>query len=211
MNKISNTAKPDQPTARLDGSPRKRGILQSLGTYLPPPERFPFPTVRHHKVRGKMNPIVRLQNLACVCPFLLGGVKSTKSRLLEHLSNTLTSSSGALEVTSVDPISNSLTLRMTRLEPFSSPGVFITYLFHSHWFLAHPLQFFIHPGIISEVHLAADQDHREAWAKMQNLRYPLHTSKLVERFHRLEHWLHTFSSTLSSESGESMAKQIRMT
>ena len=159
-----------------------------------------------------MNLKVRLQNLACFSPFLLvGGVKSTKSRLLEHLSNTLTGSSGALEVSSVNPISNSLTLRMTRLEPFFPAQACLS---HTSSTVTGPWFVFLSSSItLGSFRRSFLQPTKNIGMFGQKCvtSYIHYTRKLVERSHRLEHWFHASSSTFFSDSGESMAKQIRMT
>lgn len=68
------------------------------------------------------------------------------------------------------------------------------------------------PGVPPEILLAADQDNRKPGAKVHHLRNPLLAREAV-RIARVcyQGVRRTFSCTLSSESGESTAKQMRMT
>jgi len=122
------------------------------------PVRFPFRTVRHHRVQEKMGATVRLQNEAVrlLLATLAPGKESGTSRILEHLPNTLAGSSRALEV-----------LLSTNLLCHSHT------LLRSHWPLVRLPQFIDHPRIASEILLAGDQDYRKAGAEMHNLRDPL--------------------------------------
>jgi hypothetical protein len=69
--------------------------------------------------------------------------------------------------------------------------------------------------VVTEIFLAADEDDGEATAEMNDFGDPLVST--CQRFSYLESRAarrerrHTFSWTLSRESGESTAKQIRMT
>lgn len=72
--------------------------------------------------------------------------------------------------------------------------------------------------IVAEVFLAANKDDGEALAKVQHFRYPLDccihpsASSVPCLLSSQTKWsLRTFSCTLSKESGESTAKQMRMT
>lgn len=73
------------------------------------------------------------------------------------------------------------------------------------------------PRVVTQILLAADEDDREALAEVQNFRDPLQAAGHVSAFRLGGDWgdgierVLTFSWTLSRESGESTAKQIRMT
>ena len=68
--------------------------------------------------------------------------------------------------------------------------------------------------VVSQILLAADENDRKTLAEVKNLGNPLY-GELLENdgFNLIANRgaLHTFSWTLSNESGESMAKQIRIT
>jgi len=122
------------------------------------PVRFPLRTVRHHRVREKKDAIVRLQNEAArlLLATLAPGKESSTSRILEHLPNTLASSSRALEVLlGANLLCHSHTL------------------LGSHWPLVRLPQLIDHPWITSEILLAGNQDYRKARAEMHDLRDPL--------------------------------------
>lgn len=80
------------------------------------------------------------------------------------------------------------------------------------------MEFFDRLLVVAEVFLAANEDDGEALAKVQHFRYPLcgctHpsvSSSLCLLPDQSKWSLRTFSCTLSNESGESTAKQMRMT
>ena len=72
-----------------------------------------------------------------------------------------------------------------------------------------------HSGVAPEILLAADKDDGETGAEVHDLGNPLHETcqaREGKRDHpRATGEKRTFSCTLSSESGESTAKQMRMT
>jgi hypothetical protein len=73
------------------------------------------------------------------------------------------------------------------------------------------VQLFHSLRIVTKIGFAANKDDGKTWAEVQNLRDPL-SMNLVSRCELecfVEHF--TFSWTLSRESGESTAKQMRMT
>jgi hypothetical protein len=77
--------------------------------------------------------------------------------------------------------------------------------------LVHPREVLDRLGVVAQVLFAGDEDDRQSLAKVEDLGDPL---RWVSRcgWRRLQELLsRTFSWTLSSESGESMAKQMRMT
>ena len=83
----------------MDQEGEKKGETVSRDAHAAPP-RIPFRTARHHRVQGKIRPTVRSQNEAVrlLLVALAPGKESSASRVLEHLSNSLPSSSRALEV-----------------------------------------------------------------------------------------------------------------
>jgi hypothetical protein len=97
------------------------------------------------------------------------------------------------------------------------------YLFRGNGLLRRLVQLLNSLLVVSQILLAADEDDGKAGAEVQNLGDPLERESLVSKClqaavlhmmpqHR-EHvsgWF-TFSWTLSNESGESTAKQMRMT
>ena len=96
--KLQHSRTTHQQTARLDGSRKKRGRRSPVRTCRP--GTISLSHLRHHRVQGKMNTTVRLQNKAVrlLLATLAPGKESSTSRVLEHLPNTLASSSRALEV-----------------------------------------------------------------------------------------------------------------
>lgn len=105
-----------------------------------------------------------------------------------------------------------------------------TYLFGRDGLLGGLGEFFNGLGVVTKIHLAANKDDGKALAEVKNLGNPLDKSQsyafktkplslLVYRHGRSHFHLsnnlgateRTFSWTLSSESGESTAKQIKMT
>lgn len=73
------------------------------------------------------------------------------------------------------------------------------------------VEFFDSAVVEAEILLAADEDDGQALAEMKDFGDPLCmiVSLMVSLSHKL--WRQTFSCTLSRESGESTAKQIKMT
>jgi hypothetical protein len=69
--------------------------------------------------------------------------------------------------------------------------------------------------VVSEILLASDEDDRQALAEVKNLGDPLSQGNkrvsIMTGTVRGGTRLHTFSWTLSRESGESIAKQMRIT
>ena len=86
----------------------------------------------------------------------------------------------------------------------------MAYLFRSHWPLIYHLQCLNHSGTTSEILFASYQEHRNTRTEMRNLEDPLHDDVSLKA-HQAEYAIRTFSLMLSSESGESIAKQIKMT
>lgn len=162
------------------------------------PSRLDFPSallIPHHSSSGKINPTIRLQNDAFGTLLLLALAKQSRSsRILEHLSNSLPGSSGALEVLlGADLLSYCHTLCIpSQSASCNNSGAVVTYLLRSHWSLVRLPQLLNHPGITSEILLAGDQDNGKTGAKMHNLRDPLHDHiSWVTR--RAEHPVLTFS------------------
>lgn len=90
-----------------------------------------------------------------------------------------------------------------------------THLFWCHRLLRRLVQLLNCLLVISQILLAADQDDGESLAEMEDFRDPLSNRKdyvsVPSRFPAAREHVRTFSCTLSSESGESTAKQMRMT
>jgi hypothetical protein len=85
-----------------------------------------------------------------------------------------------------------------------------TYLLHCDGLLRGLVQLLNSLRVKSQILLATDEDDWESRAEMQHFGNPLpnwsvNTAEYVDVMSR------TFSCTLSRESGESMAKQMRMT
>lgn len=95
------------------------------------------------------------------------------------------------------------------------PLVTWTYLLRRHRLLRGLVQLLNRLLVIPQILLAAHKDDRQALAEVQHLRDPLKEAQqpisIRPDHSRAREHLLTFSCTLSSESGESMAKQIRMT
>jgi hypothetical protein len=92
----------------------------------------------------------------------------------------------------------------------------MTYLFRRDGLLAGFAELLNGLGVVAQILFAADQDDRETLAEVKNLRNPLQAvPMLAAGRHRLSSCTVgdqlTFSCTLSRESGESIAKQIRIT
>jgi hypothetical protein len=124
---------------------------------------------------------------------------------LEHLAHALSRLGRALDVAGgADALADLLSLgwlAMARRRRASA------HLFRRHGLLAGLVQLLDGLGIESEILLAAHQDDGQAGAEVQHLGDPLREVSRCGggRARR------TFSCTLSRESGESMAKQMRMT
>jgi len=91
-------------------------------------------------------------------------------------------------------------------------------LLWGNWFLGGLMQFLNGLRIVPEVLLASNEDNRKALAEMENFRDPLVCHHASANIYKSPHIISsksdiggTFSCTLSRESGESMAKQMRMT
>ncbi len=88
-----------------------------------------------------------------------------------------------------------------------------TYLLRGHWPLVRLPELLNYTGVAPEILLAADKDDGETGAEVHDLGNPLHDHDLLRQGRDLRDRKRgrTFSCTLSSESGESTAKQMRMT
>lgn len=85
-----------------------------------------------------------------------------------------------------------------------------TYLLHRDWLLRGLVQLLDSLWVKSQILLASDKDDWEPRAEMQHFGDPL-PNWSVWAAGKAHVTRQTFSCTLSRESGESMAKQIRMT
>lgn len=65
--------------------------------------------------------------------------------------------------------------------------------------------------VTSEILLASNENDRQTSAEVHDFGNPLQVSHRMSNLQPRSSALHTFSWTLSSESGESTAKQMRMT
>jgi len=95
-------------------------------------------------------------------------------------------------------------------------GLVMTYLFRRDRLLASFTELLNSLGVVAQILFAADQNDRETLAEMEDLGNPLQAvHMLAASHHRLSSCTVgdqlTFSCTLSRESGESIAKQIRIT
>lgn len=116
-------------------------------------------------------------------------LKSVSGSSLEDLSHALASLGRALHVT----------LRSNLLRNSET-------FWSRHRSLVHSGKILHRLWVVSKILLASDQDDRQALAKVQDLGNPLRNESVV-----VGGLKRTFSWTLSNESGESMAKQIKMT
>lgn len=193
--KFKHSRATDQPTARLDGSTRKKGETKPRGPNSP----LGIISLPHrpssHGARGTKPNSPRLQNLASAL-LLRAGTSSKEgstSCVLEHLPNSLAGSSRALEILlGADLLSNSHTLGTSRSESYFGSSSSIAYLLRCHWPLVRLPELIYHPWITSEILLTGDQDYRKARAKMHNLRDPLHDSVSL-KVCLVKHAIRTFS------------------
>jgi hypothetical protein len=92
-----------------------------------------------------------------------------------------------------------------------------TYLLWGNWLLGGLMQFLNGLLVVPKVLLASNEDNRKALAEMENFRDPLVYHHASADIYKSPYTISksdiggTFSCTLSRESGESMAKQMRMT
>jgi hypothetical protein len=116
MSRKHKTKIATQPSYRTTNSPARWINKKKCGRPRVPGSTCRPGTSRHHRVRGKMDPTVRLQNKAvrALLLSLAPGEESGTGRILEYLSNTLAGSSRALEVMlGADLLSNCHTLHMS--------------------------------------------------------------------------------------------------
>ena len=157
------------------------------------PPRHDFPSAL--SARGKTDVTVLLQNDAArlLLRALAPAEESGAGRVLEHLPNSLPSSSRALEVLlGANLLCHSHALRVSESEPHPASSAAVTYLLRCHWPLVRLPQLINHPRIASEILLAGDQDYREAGAEVHNLRDPLH-NHVSQQNHPVGRAARTFS------------------
>jgi hypothetical protein len=92
----------------------------------------------------------------------------------------------------------------------------ISYLLGSNGFLAGLVKFFDSLLVITQILLTTNKNDRESTAEVKDFGNPLFCTTRQRFSYRMEKMKlkfvgHTFSCTLSSESGESTAKQMRIT
>lgn len=121
-------------------------------------------------------------------------LESMPGSSLEHFPNTLTSLGTALDVA----LRSNLLGDGHTLGPGNRP-------------LVHPGKILDSLAIVAEILLARHKDDWETLTEVKDLGNPLRTRVSVASRRRAATKGRTFSCTLSRESGESMAKQMRMT
>ena len=161
----------------------RRPLITSLS------HRPPSPGAEETDVTARSQDNAARLLLAALAP----GKEGSAGRVLEHLPNTLASSSGAFEVLlSTDLLGHSHPLCISQSELHPGSCAVITYLLRSHRPLVRLPQLIDHPWIASEILLAGDQDYRKTRAEVHNLRDPLHNRVSRER-DRVGYVARTFS------------------
>ena len=140
----------------------------------------------------------------------LGTAKKRRTGgVLEHLTHALTGLCGTLQIvpgTNLLLYSHALQSQM-RIESLSN--VRSTYLLGRHWTLVRLAKLLDNTGVPSQILLATNEDDGKACTKVHDLGNPLRRGSVHDAGGEWQ--TRAFSCTLSSESGESTAKQMRMT